>query len=54
MVWGREAGLVEDVAGRSRLTSQGRLLANEVFRRLLPPHGPAIAGALPACLPASA
>lgn len=34
--WGREAGLVDDVDGRSRLTSQGRLLANEVFTRLLP------------------
>jgi hypothetical protein len=28
--------LAEDVGGRTRLTRQGRLLANEVFARLLP------------------
>jgi oxygen-independent coproporphyrinogen-3 oxidase len=37
LTWGRSRGLVEDVAGRVRLTRQGRLLANEVFARLLPP-----------------
>jgi oxygen-independent coproporphyrinogen-3 oxidase len=44
---GREAGLVEDIGGRSRLTSPGRLLANEVFTRLLPER-PASAGPTPA------
>lgn len=34
--WAREHGLVEAVAGRTRLTQRGRLLANEVFARLLP------------------
>jgi oxygen-independent coproporphyrinogen-3 oxidase len=38
--WAREHGLAEDVGGRTRLTQQGRLLANEVFSRLLP-DGPA-------------
>jgi oxygen-independent coproporphyrinogen-3 oxidase len=57
LAWGRETGLVEDVDERSRLTSHGRLLANEVFRRLLP--GPAVtadvsAGAAPARLPITA
>jgi oxygen-independent coproporphyrinogen-3 oxidase len=30
-------GLLERVDGRLRLTARGRLLANEVFVRLLPP-----------------
>jgi oxygen-independent coproporphyrinogen-3 oxidase len=34
--WAREVGLAENVDGRCRLTSDGRLLANEVFARLLP------------------
>lgn len=34
--WARSQSLAEDVAGRTRLTQQGRLLANEVFSRLLP------------------
>ncbi len=34
--WARSEGLAEDVAGRTRLTQSGRLLANEVFVRLLP------------------
>jgi oxygen-independent coproporphyrinogen III oxidase len=34
--WAAEQGLLEEVAGRSRLTQQGRLLADEVFSRLLP------------------
>lgn len=38
--WARAHGLAEDVDGRTRLTSQGRLLANEVFARLLPEGGP--------------
>jgi oxygen-independent coproporphyrinogen-3 oxidase len=37
LAWARQQGLVELVAGRTRLTQQGRLLANEVFARLLPP-----------------
>ena len=46
LTWGRSRGLVEDVAGRARLTQQGRLLANEVFARLLPSdEGSAAAGA---------
>lgn len=36
LAWAREHGLVEDVATRTRLTRRGRLLANEVFARLLP------------------
>ena len=36
LAWGRSAGLVEQHAGRTRLTARGRLLANEVFVRLLP------------------
>jgi oxygen-independent coproporphyrinogen-3 oxidase len=57
LAWGRDAGLVEDVAGRTRLTSLGRLLANEVFRRLLPGDpvtALAPSGATPAHLPVSA
>jgi oxygen-independent coproporphyrinogen-3 oxidase len=41
--WAREQGLAEDDQGRTRLTVRGRLLANEVFARLLPrrpAHGP--------------
>jgi oxygen-independent coproporphyrinogen-3 oxidase len=34
--WARSEGLAEDVAGRTRLTQAGRLLANEVFVRLVP------------------
>ncbi len=34
--WARSHGLAEVAAGRTRLTQQGRLLANEVFARLLP------------------
>ena len=34
--WARQAGLAEDRGGRTRLTQRGRLLANEVFARLLP------------------
>jgi oxygen-independent coproporphyrinogen-3 oxidase len=34
--WARSQGLAEDADGRTRLTQQGRLLANEVFARLLP------------------
>ncbi len=36
LTWARDQGLVEDVGVRVRLTQQGRLLANEVFARLLP------------------
>jgi oxygen-independent coproporphyrinogen-3 oxidase len=36
LAWARERGLAEDLAGRTRLTQQGRLLADEVFLRLLP------------------
>lgn len=45
--WARQHELVEDVAGRTRLTQQGRLLANEVFARMLPEasEGPAAAPA---------
>jgi oxygen-independent coproporphyrinogen-3 oxidase len=51
--WAREVGLVEDAEGRCRLTEEGRLLANEVFARLLPdPRHPT--GASPARRPASA
>lgn len=60
--WADRAGLVEVVDGRSRLTAKGRLLANEVFRRLLPdapdagdpPGATGAAGAPAAHLPASA
>ncbi len=38
--WARIQGLAEVADGRTRLTQQGRLLANEVFTRLLP-DGPA-------------
>ncbi len=34
--WATEQGLLEEVVGRLRLTQQGRLLADEVFTRLLP------------------
>ena len=43
MAWAHAEGLVEDVDARVRLTEQGRLLANEVFARLLP-EGPSAAG----------
>jgi len=36
LAWATEQGLAEEVAGRTRLTQRGRLLANEVFTRLLP------------------
>jgi oxygen-independent coproporphyrinogen III oxidase len=36
LAWARSQGLAEDVSGRTRLTQAGRLLANEVFTRLLP------------------
>jgi oxygen-independent coproporphyrinogen-3 oxidase len=36
LAWGRDHGLVEDVGTRTRLSRPGRLLANEVFARLLP------------------
>jgi oxygen-independent coproporphyrinogen-3 oxidase len=36
LAWAREHGLVEETGGRTRLTTTGRLLANEVFERLLP------------------
>jgi oxygen-independent coproporphyrinogen-3 oxidase len=38
--WARLHGLAEDVADRTRLTQAGRLLANEIFERLLP--GPTV------------
>ena len=44
LAWARQHGMVEDIAGRTRLTQSGRLLANEVFARLLPPVGRAQAG----------
>ena len=34
--WARDHDLLEEVAGRVRLTQEGRLLADEVFARLLP------------------
>ena len=43
LAWAREQGLAEDTVGRTRLTQRGRLLANEVFARLLPSE-PAAAG----------
>jgi oxygen-independent coproporphyrinogen-3 oxidase len=36
LAWGRQHGLVETHGTRTRLTQRGRLLANEVFARLLP------------------
>jgi oxygen-independent coproporphyrinogen III oxidase len=36
LAWARSQGLAEDFSGRTRLTQAGRLLANEVFTRLLP------------------
>jgi oxygen-independent coproporphyrinogen-3 oxidase len=36
LAWARRHGLAEDVADRTHLTQAGRLLANEVFERLLP------------------
>ncbi len=46
--WAREHGLVEEVAARTRLTQRGRLLANEVFARLLPGPDGQRAGRSPA------
>lgn len=43
LAWAREQGLVEEIDERVRLTQQGRLLANEVFARLLPDR-PSAAG----------
>jgi oxygen-independent coproporphyrinogen-3 oxidase len=40
LAWARDHGLVEDVGTRTGLTRQGRLLANEVFARLLPDSPP--------------
>lgn len=37
LAWGERAGLLERHGQRRRLTARGRLLANEVFMRLLPP-----------------
>ena len=37
LAWARAQGLAEEAAGRTRLTQRGRLLANELFVRLLPP-----------------
>ncbi len=45
LAWARQHGLAEDGAGRTRLTRSGRLLANEVFARLLPAIGRGQAGA---------
>ncbi len=39
--WARARGLLEASGGRARLTQDGRLLANEVFARLLPTAGSA-------------
>ncbi|MEX1294973.1 MAG: radical SAM family heme chaperone HemW [Candidatus Limnocylindrales bacterium] len=36
LAWAKGQGLVEVTSGRTRLTPRGRLLANEVFARLLP------------------
>lgn len=36
LAWGRASGLIESNAGGERLTLAGRLLANELFVRLLP------------------
>lgn len=44
LAWARQHGLAEDIAMRTRLTQSGRLLANEVFARLLPPAGRGQAG----------
>ncbi|HZW00308.1 MAG TPA: coproporphyrinogen-III oxidase family protein [Candidatus Deferrimicrobium sp.] len=44
LAWARQHGLAEDGAGRTRLTGSGRLLANEVFARLLPAAGRGQAG----------
>ena len=39
LAWGQANGLVESVAGpKVRLTRRGRLLANELFERVLPDH----------------
>jgi oxygen-independent coproporphyrinogen-3 oxidase len=43
LAWAAGEGLVELVGARSRLTAAGRLLANEVFARLLPEPEPAAA-----------
>jgi oxygen-independent coproporphyrinogen-3 oxidase len=45
LAWARQHGLAEDMAGSTRLTGSGRLLANEVFARLLPAAGRGQAGA---------
>ncbi len=47
LAWARDQALAEDVAGRTRLTQRGRLLANEVFARLLPTEPPAAARSAP-------
>jgi oxygen-independent coproporphyrinogen-3 oxidase len=44
LAWARQHGLAEVIAGRTRLTQSGRLLANEVFARLLPAAGHGRAG----------
>jgi oxygen-independent coproporphyrinogen-3 oxidase len=54
LAWARQHGLAEDRAGRTRLTQSGRLLANEVFARLLPAAGHGQAGVLDAGAAASA
>jgi oxygen-independent coproporphyrinogen-3 oxidase len=43
LAWAADEGLVEVVGRRTRLTGAGRLLANEVFARLLPEAGPVTA-----------
>ena len=40
LAWGLRAGLVVEREGRLTLSARGRLLSNEVFRRLLPEAGP--------------
>jgi oxygen-independent coproporphyrinogen-3 oxidase len=42
--WAREQGLTETAGSRVRLTQRGRLLANELFARLLPDDDDAGAG----------
>ncbi len=47
LAWARWHHLAEDAAGRTRLTPQGRLLANEVFARLLPSSSTSAASGAP-------
>jgi coproporphyrinogen III oxidase-like Fe-S oxidoreductase len=54
LAWARQHGLAEGMGTRTRLTQQGRLLANEVFARLLAEPGSGTPGRPTAARAASA